>query len=66
MAVAWPLVIVWPIGMVLIWAALLYPLRFKIHEVQEEGMWTPLFSATAFLHRDYSEKYFWWEVLSLD
>ena len=50
MAVAWGLVVIWPIGMVLLYAAILIPCRFML--LGEAGA-SPLVKATAFLHRDY-------------
>jgi len=60
--VAWILVTIWPVGMVLTYAALLFPLRNDFHE---EELQLPIVHATAFLHRDYKPAYFWWEVVSL-
>jgi len=47
--VAWPLVCVWPIGMVIMYAALLIPCRTMLID---ETASTPLLRATEFLHRD--------------
>jgi hypothetical protein len=49
-AVAWILVGLWPVGMVALYAALLYPVRKEL--LTGDGA-SPLVSATAFLHRDY-------------
>ena len=53
---------VWPIGMVVIFAALLAPCRQRL---VDESKSSPLICATAFLHRDYKAPFFWWEVASL-
>ena len=50
LAVAWPMVALWPVGSVVMYAALLIPCRFML--LDETGS-TPLLRATSFLHRDY-------------
>eukprot|EP00966_Prymnesium_polylepis_P193478 4484701-Prymnesium_polylepis.2 len=49
-AVAWILCAIWPIGMVLVYAALLVPCRTMLFD---ETWSSPLLRATSFLHRDY-------------
>jgi hypothetical protein len=51
-ATAWLLIVLWPIGMVALYASLLFPVR---HEMFHGGdrVRTPLLKATVFLHRDY-------------
>lgn len=49
-SVAWALVAIWPIGMVLLYAALLYPFR---RVALAESSYPMLYGATSFLHRDY-------------
>jgi hypothetical protein len=55
LAVAWILVLLWPIGMVLLYAVLIVPCRFML---LDESPPTPLLMATKFLHRDYSLNFF--------
>eukprot|EP00966_Prymnesium_polylepis_P006216 142608-Prymnesium_polylepis.1 len=50
LAVAWPMVVLWPIGMVAGYAALLAPCRSIM---LEQSAPSPLLHATSFLHRDY-------------
>ena len=50
LAVAWPMVALWPIGSVVMYAALLIPCRFML--LDEAGS-SPLLRATSFLHRDF-------------
>jgi hypothetical protein len=50
LTVAWPMVALWPVGSVVMYAALLIPCRFML--LDETGS-TPLLRATSFLHRDY-------------
>eukprot|EP00966_Prymnesium_polylepis_P185202 4292401-Prymnesium_polylepis.2 len=57
--IAWPMVLVWPIGMVAMYAGLLIPCRFMLLDQMQSS---PLLRATMFLHRDYKPAYFWWEV----
>lgn len=54
---AWPLVIVWPVGMLLLCAALLVACRRALLRRQQ----TPLVAATRFLHADYDPGWFYWE-----
>jgi len=63
-ATAWLLIVLWPIGMVALYASLLFPVR---HEMFHGGdrVRTPLLKATVFLHRDYKEAFFWWEIFTL-
>ena len=50
LTIAWPLVAMWPIGMVVMYAMLLYPCHLMMHD---ETASSPLLRSTAFLHRDY-------------
>jgi hypothetical protein len=50
LTVAWPMVALWPIGSVVMYTALLIPIRSML--IDEKGS-TPLLTATTFLHRDY-------------
>jgi hypothetical protein len=60
--VAWILVALWPIGMLVVYTAMLLPCgKTLIHGEPA----TPLVRATAFLHIDYKPHYFWWEIVSL-
>jgi hypothetical protein len=59
---AWVLVALWPIGMLVVYAAMLLPCGKTL--INEEPA-TPLVRATAFLHLDYQPRFFWWEILSL-
>eukprot|EP00966_Prymnesium_polylepis_P134589 3110986-Prymnesium_polylepis.1 len=49
-AIAWLLIGIWPVGMCIIYAALLMPCRFAL---LDNASASPLVYATAFLHRDY-------------
>jgi len=65
-AVAWVLVAIWPIGMVIVYLAVLIPTRHAFldeHSSNENGL--HLLRATTFLHRDYKPAFFWWEVVAL-
>ena len=57
----------WPIGMPLIYlAVLVYPRWGNKHALrQQRQMETWPIKATRFLHEEYSPHYFWWEVLAL-
>lgn len=48
--VAWVMVVIWPIGMVLLYMAVLFPCRVLLFNELSDS---PLVRATAFLHRDY-------------
>jgi hypothetical protein len=50
LTVAWFMVAIWPIGMVLIYGAVLYPCRFALLDESKPNV---LLEATSFLHRDY-------------
>lgn len=58
MALAWVGVVLYPIGLLLLMALLLFRERHAIQANQP----TPLSRAIAFVHRDYNGDYFWWEV----
>ena len=60
--VAWLMVAVWPIGMVLLYLAVLIPCRFML---LDDTSSSPLLDATAFLHREYKEHFFRWEPFFL-
>jgi len=62
LAVAWVLVLLWPIGIVLLYGGLLASVRRVIIEDLDK---TPLFYATSFLHRDFKRGMFWWEIIAL-
>jgi hypothetical protein len=47
----WTVVCLWPIGMALLYIAVLLPCRYEIFDDSEEP--TPIMQATAFLWRDY-------------
>ena len=51
LSVAWILVAIWPVGMVVLYAALLVPLRFMLLDEMSNSD-SPLLHATAFLHKD--------------
>jgi len=59
---AWVFVVLWPIGMVITYFALLFPVRKLLLDGESVS---PLLYATTFLHRDYKASYFWWEIFSL-
>lgn len=63
LAVAWVLVVIWPIGMVVLNAAVLFPCRNVI--LDETAAESKLLHATAFLHQAYKPAYFWWDIASL-
>lgn len=50
LAVAWPMVAIWPIGSVVMYALLLVPCRKRLYD---EDATSPLIRATSFLHRDF-------------
>ena len=60
-SIAGAFVILWPIGMPLLYLLTLLPLRKDLKQRRK----TPLVKATAFLHKEYTPAYYWWEVLSL-
>lgn len=53
-SVSWVLIAVWPVGMVAMYAALLFPCR---EHLQEQSLDNPLVRATEFLHRDYTARW---------
>jgi len=55
------LVLLWPVAMPLTYFAVLMPCRTDIKEKRS----TALVRATAFLHREYKESFFWWEPFFL-
>ena len=62
LVISWVLVLLWPVGMVLLYVALLLPCRYMLLDEASES---PLLHSTAFLHRDYRKSFYFWEVLSL-
>lgn len=62
LVIAWMGILLWPVGMVAMYAAVLLPCRFMLLDNQPAS---PLLHATAFLHRDYKAPYFWWEIAAL-
>ena len=54
-------VLLWPIGMPLVFLMVLLPLRKELLLKRK----TRMVKATAFLHKEYAPAYFWWEVVSL-
>ena len=60
-AVAIVMMILWPIGVQILYLTLLYSVRRPLHNRTP----TPLTRATAFLHRDYKVEYFYWEAVDL-
>lgn len=52
---------VWPVGMVLLFAAILLPCRGSLHAHHQ----TALARATSFLHKDDKVDYFYWELVEL-
>ncbi|KAL1515069.1 hypothetical protein AB1Y20_004134 [Prymnesium parvum] len=58
---AYGLVAVWPVGMPLLFSAVLLMCRASIRL----GQTTRLVRVTAFLHREYDKAFYWWEVIFL-
>jgi hypothetical protein len=58
---AWAAIVVYPFGLLVLVAALLFASRHAIYN----GDPTPLSDATAFLHREYDPPFFWWEILEM-
>ena len=56
------LLIIWPVGMVVVYAAILLSCRSSL--IAREP--TPLSRATKFLHREYKVEWFAWELLELN
>ena len=59
--IAYVLLLLWPIGVPLIYLLVLFPSRASLRQ----GKQTRLVRATAFLHREYKPTFFWWEIVSL-
>jgi hypothetical protein len=53
--------VIWPVGMTLLYVLLLLTCRRAIEEKRP----TPLARATFYLHQEYSSHFFWWECLFL-
>ena len=60
-AVAWPLVVLWPVGVPSIYIALLVLCRGNLVTHTP----SPLSRAISFLHSEYKPEYFWWEAADL-
>lgn len=58
LALAWAAIVIYPIGLLLVNAALLFAARHAI----SSGRPTDLSRAIAFLYREYEPHLFWWEV----
>ena len=57
----WTAIIIYPIGLIVLNAALLFCARSAIMERRE----TMLSRATAFLHKEYESHLFWWELVEM-
>ena len=53
--------VIWPIGMPLIYMLVLFPSR----QALRQGRRTRMVQATAFLHKEYNPTFFWWEIVTL-
>ena len=60
-ALAYVFVLIWPVGMPLLYLAVLIPNREALRQRRK----TQMVRATEFLHKEYAAPYFWWEVLPL-
>ena len=60
-AVAVAFMVVWPIGVTVLYAVLLLTVRARLLKRD----FTPLSRATGFLHRDYKPDYYYWEMVEL-
>ena len=59
--IAYIFVLLWPIGMPVIFLLVLWPNRKALRQRRS----TRMVQATSFLHKEYDPSYFWWEVVSL-
>ena len=60
-ALASVFIVIWPVGMPLLYAVLLHRCRRAVREHQPSG----LSRATHFLWKEYHDAYFWWELVEL-
>ena len=51
----------WPIGMPIIYALVLFPIRAQLRQKQS-SRWV---RATEFLHQDFKPNFFWWDIVTL-
>ena len=58
-ALAWAAIFLYPIGLLILTAVLLFAARGAIRS----GQATPLSRAIAFLYREYEKEFFWWELV---
>ena len=61
MPLAWAAVIIYPVGLIVLNASLLFCARKAITSKRE----TPLANAIAFLHKEYEPHLFWWELVEM-
>jgi len=61
LSIATGLIAVWPVGMVLLYAAVLIPCRRALRAHTQ----TPILRASRFLHQDYEPSWFFWELVEL-
>ena len=61
MPLAWAAVVIYPVGLVVLNASLLFCARKAITSKRE----TPLSKAIAFLHKEYEPHLFWWELVEM-
>lgn len=59
--IAYIFVLLWPIGMPVIFLLVLWPNRKALRQRRS----TRMVQATSFLHKEYDPSFFWWEVVSL-
>ena len=59
--IAYFFLLIWPIGMPLIYMLVLFPNR----QALRQGRKTRMVQATAFLHKEYNPTVFWWEIVTL-
>jgi len=60
-AVAYGMMVIWPIGVPILYASLLYACRIPLTNQKT----TNLGKATSFLHKEYNISFFWWELAFL-
>ena len=59
--IAYFFLLLWPIGMPLIFLLVLFPSREALRQKRS----TRMVKATAFLHKEYDTMFFWWEIVTL-
>ena len=59
--IAYASLLLWPIGMPLIYIVVLFPIRAMLRQ-RKQTRWV---KATEFLHQDYKPARFWWEIVTL-